>query len=149
MRGPSPKAPALRQRRNVTSTRAALPSAHAIAAPDLPKGREWHALVAEWWADVWRSPQASRWTATEKHQAYVVAALLDEFHREPSVRLSAEIRSWQAGLGLDEMDRRRLQWEMPIEPATPARVARPASTATPKRTASKTGDPRKRLRVIA
>lgn len=149
MRGPTPKDPAVRQRRNAVTTRAALPTARAITAPDLPKGREWHQLVVEWWADVWRSPQATRWTATEKHQAYVVAALLDEFYRAPSVRLSAEIRSWEAGLGLDEMDRRRLQWEMPIEPATRARPARQAADPAPKRAPVKTADPRKRFRVVA
>lgn len=154
MRGRRPKDPAVRQRTNIVSTRATLPTAQAIAAPPLPErpaDNGWHVLVVEWWKDIWASPQATRWTATEKHQAYIVATLLDEFYRAPNVRLAAELRTWEAGLGLDEMDRRRLQWEMPIAPpeAAPARRTRTAAAEKKAATPARSEDPRKRFRIVS
>ena len=125
MPGPLPKDPALRQRRNKTSTAAklTLDGAEGIVAPELPerfdeegKPIEWHPRTLAWWRDVWASPMAPEFLTADTHGLFLLAELEDDFHRATSprqrVELAKEIRLQRAMYGLTPMDRRRLQWEV-------------------------------------
>lgn len=120
MPGPAPKNPALRQRRNATSTRSALPAAGAMAknpVPDLPEG-EWHPRVQEWWRTVWRSPMAVEFLKSDEVGGlYLLADLYQArwtCRGDPKalVEVAKEIRLQEVRFGLSPMDRRRLQWEV-------------------------------------
>lgn len=114
MRGPLPKDPALRQRRNKVSTKATLSAVKVIKrAPPLFKRAEgeWHPLTRQWWRAVWHSPMASEYLdADVKGRMYRLAALVDRFWWKPSIGLDSQICRNEAALGLSPMDRRRLQW---------------------------------------
>lgn len=110
--GPPPKHPSTRRRQNRSSTAATLTLVHNVTAPDLPAGREWHELTLEWWADVWASPMAPEYHESDKHGLFILAALVDDFWREPSREIAAEIRLQRTRFGLTPMDRRSLQWEI-------------------------------------
>lgn len=121
-RGPAPKHPSLRQRRNKTSTRATLPSEAASQSadvPDLPErdGDAWHVRVTEWWADVWTSPMASEYLTADRHRLRAIAELWQIFWKkidsgENPKEIATEIRLQEVSFGLTPMDRRRLQWEV-------------------------------------
>lgn len=115
MKGPTPKDPLLRQRRNKAATRATLrveePSWHR--APSLPKrvdGQTWHALTLTWWAEVWHSPMAAQFLRADVPGLCRIAMLIDRFWKKPSVNLEARICASQALYGLTPLDRRRLEW---------------------------------------
>lgn len=118
MPGPAPKHPGTRARRNQTSTRAtlrAVPDMPTPALPEHPKG-PWHAMTATWWADVWASPMAPEFDASDTHGLYALAMLVDDFWRADEsgnrMKLAAEIRQQGQRFGLSPIDRRRLQWEI-------------------------------------
>lgn len=141
MKGPPPKDPTLRQRRNRATTAATLPAeGHRRRVPPLPKHRKrWHAMTVAWWRDVWRSPMATEFAKADTHQLFVVAELLERFWRKPNAALAKEVRLAAQAFGLNPLDRRRLQWELPRE-EEPARVE--AAPAEP------TVDPRSILRAV-
>lgn len=122
MKGPAPKPPGLRQRRNRVSTKATLPTEAEAAkrkVPPLPVlgGRaKWHPQVIEWWQDIWQSPMAAEFVHADRHGLYRLARLQQDFWRAPSKkdRLAAdrEIRPLEAEFGLTPVSRRRLQWEI-------------------------------------
>ena len=152
MPGPIPKPAALRQRRNKVSTAATLvatsaPRQRAPRLPDWGEGQEWHRLTRAWWRDVWRSPMAEEFDKGEVdiHGLYILAVLVDQFWKEPSRELAAEIRLQRQCFGLTPIDRRRLQWEIErgeqAETRTRQRHVRAAQAGDE--------DPRKALQVLA
>ncbi len=146
MPGPLPKAPQLRQRRNRTSTAATLPAeAEPLEAlPDLPmRGRrKWHAFTLAWWEDVRRSPMADELLRSDLHGLYLLADLVDQYWRKPSVTLAAEIRQQRQCFGLTPIDRRRLQWEVQRVDESARRVAPPSRQRVQ-------GDPRALLHAVS
>jgi hypothetical protein len=70
----------------------------------------------EWWNDLWRSPQATRYTTMHKHRAYLALYALHLFYRNPTERLMQRVEVALDGLGVKEADLRRLQWEAPTAP---------------------------------
>ena len=144
---PLPKDPALRQRRNKTSTRARLETEEQSlveAPPRLPYGRDWHKLTKAWWRDVWASPMAGEYLSADVHGLYMLAELIDQFWKEPTQGLAAEIRLQRQCFGLTPIDRRRLQWEVArSEVATTRRDQRRVRSAQ-----EGDMDPREALRVI-
>lgn len=115
MKGPPPKASAVRQRRNRTSTQATLSLVEStrVRAPQLqPRDRLWHPLTRAWWHDVWHSPMAAEFLQADLHGLYRLAVLIDAFWLQPTKELAAEIRQEQTAYGLTPIDRRRLQWEV-------------------------------------
>ena len=113
--GPVPKPAALRQRKNKTSTRAALYTERRPRkrAPRLPKKREWDPLTRAWWREVWASPMASEYLEADIGGLFILARLVDEFWANPTDKtLAAEIRLQRQCFGLTPIDRRRLQWEV-------------------------------------
>lgn len=157
LRGPPPKPAALRQRRNVVSTKATLPSSEAAAlnkVPKLPprKGGRWHREVVAWWRSVWQSPMASEWLASDMRGGlYLLADLHQarwEARDQPAVlvKIAAEIRSQEVRFGLSPIDRRRLQWE--IEKGEGAAEKTDSRRATKRATPAKpVNDPRNVLKI--
>ena len=114
-KGPTPKDPKLRQRRNISPTRATLvlDSGKRIKrAPQLPKDRAWDPMVRKWWKDVWTSPMANEYLPSDVHGLFVLAVLLDKFWMFPTKALAAEIRQQSQAFGLTPLDRRRLEWQV-------------------------------------
>ena len=143
MRGPVPKDPRLRQRRNKVSTAARLlveDLSSRKRTPSLPpRSLEWHMLTKRWWKSVWQSPMANEYLdADVKGRLYRLAILVDRFWLKPSITLDAEICRNEAGLGLTPIDRRRLQWE----------VERLEQAQKRPRRAAPDVDPREYLRVV-
>lgn len=147
MPGPMPKPAALRQRRNKTTTAAALSTEERPRqrAPRLPKreGREWDPLTRAWWRDVWASPMAGEFLRSDLHGLYLLAELVDRFWGEPTTALASEIRLQRQCFGLTPIDRRRLQWE--VERAEMATTRKQQRIV---REAHETGDPRDALRAV-
>lgn len=118
MPGPPPKSPATRRRRNKKAS-AAKVTAAAAAVPDLAKppklptikGRTWHTLTRQWWADVWASPVAGRLLTIDVHELYLLAVLRDDFWKGDVSRAN-EIRLQRRAFGLTPEDRNRLDWHV-------------------------------------
>ena len=151
MRGPQPKDPAIRRRRNRAATEATLPAEPRAGTPTLPRRRDatgqfadWHELTRQWWVDVWTSPMAGKFLDVDVHGLYVLAELLDRFWREPSTTLASEIRQHRTAFGLTPIDRRRLQWNIQPEPKEEKRPKGGSDKRGPKG-----GDPRALLRVVS
>lgn len=147
------KHPSTRARTNKAATAASLPAEgpmrEAPGLPARPDGSEWHPAVGEMWADVWASPMASEYVASDVHQLVVLAHLTHDFHtaRTASGRREAaiEIRLQRQAFGLDPYARRRLEWSIvTTEDAKDRRTARKG--APPAKAPSV--DPRAGLRVV-
>lgn len=148
MRGPAPKHPSTRARRNKTSTAATLRADASIVAPELPE-RDWHPMTLAWWRDLWASPMAPEYDESDRHGLFKLAMLQDDFWSAESAKerkeAAAEIRLQEQRFGLSPIDRRRLQWEIErTEDAVAKGSRRRASQGAQK---SK-GDPRATLRAV-
>lgn len=120
------KHPTSRARANRASTAAMLSDGHDAIVPELPtrpakvevdaEGKEhavaseWHSETLQWWADLWASPMAAEYHSSDRHALFLLAVLVDDFWREPSTKLAAEIRLQRVAFGLTPYDRRRLEW---------------------------------------
>lgn len=145
MKGPAPKAPELRQRRNRAATEATLDAAapRTRRPPQLPRRTSldglscplWHPNTVRWWRNRWRSPMAAEYLPADVDRLLLVADLIDRYYREPSVSLAAEIRQQDACFGGTPMDRRRLDWKIArTDPVVRQPRALPqASTEDPRR----------------
>jgi hypothetical protein len=114
-RGPLPKDPDKRERRNAEVAMTELDDA-AVEAPPLP-GRSRYVKATREWYEVWcRSPQAGQFLSTDWLRLHMLAKLVDQFHRakEPTVakQLLSEIRLNEQKLGGTAEDRLRLRWRM-------------------------------------
>lgn len=139
------KDPEVRQRRNVKSESAELPTVNPDAEiPELPNpdGRTWHPLVMAWWTEVWQSPMAVKYLPTDARGLGRLAMLIQDFYlaTKPSERreLSAEIRQQEARFGLSNLDRNRMDWT--IGKAEPNAQAQSGQNST-------SHDPRKVLKL--
>lgn len=112
------KDPSTRARRNTTATRATLRAVPHLRKPELPEHPTgaWHPMTLAWWTDVWASPMAPEFDASDQHGLFVLAMLTDDFWTVGSLtgrmKLAAEIRQQGQRFGLSPIDRRRLQWEI-------------------------------------
>ncbi len=93
--------------------------------------QDWHPLTRAWWADLWASPMAGEYDATDVHGLIQLAVLVDDFWHAESPRdrqaASTEIRLQGVRFGLSPIDRRRLQWKIERSEEAQARkgAARP------------------------
>lgn len=71
-----------------------------------------------------------------------LAVLVDQYWKEPDVKLAAEIRMQEARFGLSPIDRRRLQWEVQRVEAGESK-RKPAAMPVPSG-----DDPRRVLQVV-
>ena len=139
---PQPKKdPSVRARANRASTAATLTDGRTVIRPDLPAERDWHPLTVEWWDDLWASPMAGEYHASDRHGLFILAALVDAFWHGPSKELASEIRLQRQAFGLTPYDRRRLEWT--IETAEDAKDRGQARRgATTSRQPAAKSDPR-------
>jgi hypothetical protein len=115
MPGPLPKDPAVRQRRNKSSTRAILPAENlprtkAPKLPKLPDGEEWHAMAKEYWKVIWSSPMSVEFLRGDEPALYRLLMLVNRFWNTGSLNVAKEIRMLEREFGLTPLSRRRLEW---------------------------------------
>lgn len=107
------KDPSVRARANKASTAAKLSAEGSVPEgkrPVLPDSRDWDPMTLDWWNDLWASPMAGEFHASDRHGLFILAALVDAFWREPDQKLAGEIRLQRQAFGLTPYDRRRLEW---------------------------------------
>jgi hypothetical protein len=127
MPGPAPKDPSVVQRRNRASTATTL-SGRNGRQPRIPINHA-HRMTREWWTNVWASPMAGQYTDADRDGLAQLCMLVEDFWTAEDSRgrlaAAAEIRMQGVRFGLSPIDRRRLQWTLPEDPA--ARPARGGS----------------------
>ncbi len=118
-RGPAPKDPGHRRRRNTGSGFDELP-AEGYTGDFPPLGRSYRvgrdrrkflASTQAWYLAWARSPMATRFESTDWLRLHMVAPLLDQFHRGEGnmPALANEIRLCESGLGATVNDRQRMR----------------------------------------
>ena len=123
-RGPAPKDPEKRRRRN-TETRtsidrsARLPRSQTPTLGRRPGGSSWQPETKAWW-DEWRdSPQATRFVGTDWQLLRRLAPMVDGYWlfvkdgaMSAAKDLLAEIRLQESKVGAAADDRARLKWDL-------------------------------------
>ncbi len=109
-RGPAPKDPATRRRRNKPSvlTTVVTPD-DELRGPDLPEGMEWHERTQAWWETWRRSAQAQAMTDTDWSFLLDTALMHDAMWSKGQWTLAAEVRLRVAKFGATPEDRARLR----------------------------------------
>lgn len=130
-RGPAPKDPTKRRRRNAADPETVIVPDDEIRGPELPDGvlgsdkdgndYEWHPMTVAWW-QTWReSPQASTFTATDWAFLLDTALMHTSMWSKGQWTLAAEVRLRAAKFGATPEDRARLK--LKVDDPTPARQA--------------------------
>ncbi|OYN80430.1 hypothetical protein [Mycolicibacterium sphagni] len=121
------KHPSTRRRRNKASSAAVLEERdddddiEDVEIPELPprlvpdddgvrRVVDWCPETLDWWDDVWLSPMAGEYLDADIHGLVRLAALIDNYWRDPCAKTHAEVRLAQKDYGLTPYDRRRLEW---------------------------------------
>ena len=117
-RGPAPKDPAKRRRRNVDPVpTTVVASDDVVRGPELPASYDWPRQTREWW-ETWRSsPQATAFTDTDWGFLLDTALLHAELWAG-NAAVASELRLRVAKFGATPEDRARLR--MQIEEPQPA-----------------------------
>lgn len=115
MPGPMPKDPAVRQRRNKSSSRAVLlvqagQLAEKPRLPNCPDGEGWHNMAKRWWDDVWSSPMCEQYLQGDLPALFRLVVLVDTFWKSGALNVAKEIRLLEREFGLTPLARRRLEW---------------------------------------
>jgi hypothetical protein len=114
-RGPAPKDPAKRQRRNKPPEVEVLPEAPKVDAPRLPAkpgGGRWLTATRRWYKTWCESPQAAGFGQTDWARLHMLAPLVDAYWRGDLAKMG-EIRQNESKLGATVADRQRLRWQLP------------------------------------
>lgn len=129
-RGPAPKDPAERRRRNAEPTLTVVTASDEPMGPTLPANIDWPDQTMDWW-DTWRtSAQASTFTATD--WAFLLdTAVLHMAFWDGDRSAASELRLRVAKFGATPEDRARLRISVG-KPETPAKT--PAKKTTASRT---------------
>lgn len=138
-RGPAPKDPSERRRRNRTEELTVLTNDGATRGPDLPAGVDWPDVTREWWETWRRSPQAATFTDTDWSFLVDTAVLHMEFW-DGDRSVAGELRLRAAKFGATPEDRARLKIAVgePEKPA--ARTKSPAARSRRDRVLRAVGD---------
>lgn len=127
-RGPAPKDPARRARRNAD------PIAHVILErrdcppPQLPDTIEWHPRTRVWWQAWIDSAQAGQFAHTD--WAFLLdTALIHNALWQGDYKLAAELRLRSAKFGATPEDRARLRWRTEDIPPEAMPAPAPGSRA--------------------
>lgn len=110
-RGPAPKDPSQRVRRN-KEVRTQLEDT-SVSAPALPGASKFSAAVRAWYKTWSTCPQAQRFTPTDWQRLHMLAPLVEAYFEEPKATILSEIRINESLLGATEADRQRLRWDLP------------------------------------
>jgi hypothetical protein len=120
-RGPAPKDPASRRRRNADPVPATVVAADSeVRGPDLPGdalpvGEDWHPRTIAWW-DTWRhSPQAQMFTATDWDFLIDTALMHHTMWLKGKWEFASELRLRAAKFGATPEDRVRLRMKIATE----------------------------------
>lgn len=130
-RGPAPKDPAKRRRRNVDPVPTAeLAPDGELRGPELPDvldGETWHPQTVHWW-DTWRrSPQAQAFLQTDWDFLLDTALLHHAWWMWGKSEFASELRLRAAKFGATPEDRARLRMKV-TEPAEPPPGDRPRAS---------------------
>lgn len=107
-RGPAPKDPSTRRRRNRPDELAVVTSDGQMHGPELPEGIDWPDATRDWWG-TWRSaPQAQAFTDTDWSFLLDTAILHMEFW-DGDRSVAGELRLRAAKFGATPEDRARLK----------------------------------------
>lgn len=119
-RGPAPKDPSKRRRRNAAEPETVIIPDEELRGPELPEGAlgvnaktgeiiEWHPMTVAWW-QTWReSPQAQTFTATDWAFLVDTALMHHSMWAKGQWTLAAEVRLRAAKFGATPEDRARLK----------------------------------------
>lgn len=162
-RGPLPKDPAMRKRKNrppeteKLQTQSEAAKNKIPAMPERAGKKKWDPMVRRWWETIWKSPMAAKWLPSDVAGILPHLCMLHQFAAEaktPNGLLSvmSAIKQQEARLGLSPSDRQRLRWEVPDEEPTAEEAAarRPweEDDAEPEPGAPAVKDPRSALTTI-
>lgn len=108
-RGPAPKDPSKRRRRNADPVKATTVTADGqVRGPELPADMDWPERTREWW-HTWRtSPQAQAFTASDWDFLIDTAVLHSQFW-QGDMKVASELRLRVAKFGATPEDRARLR----------------------------------------
>lgn len=121
MPGPPPKPAAQRRRRNSPASVQLPAEGRQGKVPALPGGSKMTAATRSWWQEIWRSPMAVLWVASDVPVLVRLAKIVDQIERgEMSAALLGEARQLEDRVGLTPLARRRLSWEISQSTPTPA-----------------------------
>jgi hypothetical protein len=140
-RGPAPKGPDQRRRRNTSDPLTVIQADGQAHGPDLPETHEWPAATKAWW-DTWRkSAQASKFTETDWSFLLDTAVLHAEFWLGDR-SVAAELRLRAAKFGATPEDRARLKIAVtePGKPLSPTRLQTKESASRRERLLRAVGD---------
>ena len=132
-RGPAPKDPEQRRRRNAdpVPTKVVRPD-DELRGPELPDGVDWPAQTLAWW-QTWRSsPQAQSFTTTDWGFLLDTALLHAELW-SGNASVASELRLRVAKFGATPEDRARLRIQVEEPKAEAAAVARRPGAASRRR----------------
>ena len=107
-RGPAPKDPAKRARRNKDPQALRVIEAEPQPQPELPTDVEWHPQTLEWWAMWGRSPLSQTYTDNDWREL-MDTALVHTRHWDGDKTAAAELRIRVAKFGATPEDRARLR----------------------------------------
>lgn len=142
-RGPAPKNPAARRRRNAdpVPTQVVVED-DEVRGPDLPDEFEWPSATVRWWETWRRSAQAQTFTATD-WEFLLDTALLHASFWSGEAGVGAELRLRVAKFGATPEDRARLRLQ--IGEVEPQRQANAGKGKQPPPNVARLEDRRKRL----
>jgi hypothetical protein len=127
-RGPAPKDPSERRRRNVTPELVLVAPDDQVRGPELPDGYEWPDETRSWWQHWRESPQAQTFIETDWSFLLDTALLhADLWLGDRSV--AGELRLRVAKFGVTAEDRRRLKLAVGEPPAAPTLPGRRLTSA--------------------
>ncbi|MHB0899564.1 phage terminase small subunit [Streptomyces californicus] len=133
-RGPAPKDPSKRRRRNAAEPETVIVPDDELRGPELPDGvlgvntktgelTEWHPMTLLWW-DTWRrSAQAQTFTDTDWAFLVDTALMHHSMWDKGQWTLAAEVRLRAAKFGATPEDRARLKLKVDDPTAAPQRPA--------------------------
>jgi hypothetical protein len=133
-RGPAPKDPTKRRRRNAADPETVITPDDETRGPELPEGvlgvdtktgelYEWHPMTVAWW-QTWReSAQASTFTATDWSFLIDTALMHHSMWDKGQWTLAAEVRLRAAKFGATPEDRARLKLKVDEPSASPQKPA--------------------------
>ena len=111
MRGPAPKDPSRRARRNVDPIPTTKLRFEPAEQPSLPDGVDWHPRTQQWWSVWGNSPQAEHFTATDWDFLADTALMHHAMWSKQQWTLAAEVRLRVAKYGATPEDRARLRMQ--------------------------------------
>lgn len=113
-RGPAPKDPDKRLRRNkeVRSEITAPATPIDRPMPECPYESGWMAQVEEWWLNWCASPMASQFLETDWFRLGTLAPLVQRVCAEQHMESIKELRLQEAQFGATIADRLRLKWDV-------------------------------------